>query len=91
MYSRNACIKPVSLANDRIDESDIGPLWAKHFSMIRDDVASKIIVLSLVYIIEDKARMGTADGDWSGRVSRELRLHGIPADEFWEIQRAAAR
>ncbi len=89
MYARNICIKATSVASDRIEDCQIGPLWTKHFSMIGDDVASKIIVLSLVYIIEDKAKKRATNGDWSDRVSQELRRHGIPADEFWEIHSAS--
>jgi hypothetical protein len=90
MYARNVCVNPVSFANDRIGDSDIGPLWAKHFSMIGNEVASKIIVLSLVYIIEDKAKASAANGDWLARVSHLLRQQGIPRDQFWEIQSAVS-
>jgi hypothetical protein len=81
--------KRVSIVDDSIEDSDIGPLWAKHFPMIADDVGSKIIVLALLYIIEDKATASTTDGDWSDRVSQELRRYGIPVDQFWEIQSAS--
>jgi len=69
---------------DQIDDAEIGRLWAKHFSQ-RADVKSKTVVLSLVYIIEEKAKMRASDGDWSDHISQELRRYGIPADEFWEI------
>jgi len=81
----------MSLADDRIDDCDIGPLWGKHFSKIGEDAGSKTIVLALVYIIEDKAKAGAVDGDWTDRVCQELRRHAIPPDEFWEIQSAASR
>lgn len=51
-----------------------------------ENLGSKVIVLSLVHIIEDKARNGVTNGDWSDLVLRELRRYGIPPDEFWEIQ-----
>lgn len=81
----------MSLAADRIDDRDIGPLWARHFPKIGDDFGSKIIVLALVYIIEGKANAYATDGDWSDRVFRELRRFGIPPDPFWEIHSAASR
>ena len=81
----------MSLADDRIEDADIGPYWAKHFPRIGLDVRSKTLVLALVYIIEDKARAATVDGDWSAGVSVELRRHGIPADQFWEIHSVASR
>ena len=89
MYARNICIKATTGVNKRIEDADIGPLWTKHFSMISDDVASKIIVLSLVYLLEDKAKSRAVDGDWSDRISHELRRHGIRADEFWQIHSAS--
>jgi hypothetical protein len=89
MYARNVSINPTFIANERIEDSDIGSLWAKHFHMIGDDVASKIIVLSLVYIIEDKAKKRATAGDWSDRVSQELRRYHIRPDQFWEIHSAS--
>ena len=81
----------MSLADDRIDDEDIGPLWAEHFPKIGERVGSKVIVLWLVYIIENKAKAGTTDGDWSDRVFQELRRFAIPPDEFWEIQSTTQR
>jgi hypothetical protein len=81
----------MSIADDQIDDSDIGPLWAEHFSRIGEDSGSKVIVLSLVYIIEDKAKTAADADNWPDRVSRELRKHGIPPDEFSEIQGASSR
>ena len=52
---------------------------------------SKVIVLWLVYIIENKTKTGTTDGDWSDRVFQELKRFGIPPDEFWEIQSTTER
>jgi len=81
----------MSLADDRIEDHDIGPLWAEHFPKIGENGSSKVIVLSLVYIIEDKAKTGTTDADWSDKVLQQLRLFGIPSDEFWEIQSTTNR
>jgi hypothetical protein len=85
------CIKPISRSNERIEDSDIGPLWAKHFPSIGQDPGSKLIVLTLVYMIEDIAKAATVDGNWSDRVSQELRRYGIPADQFREIHSASSR
>src|SRR5688572_9906530 len=82
----SGCIKSMSIADDRIEDNDIGPLWIAHFSKIGENARSKVIVLALVYIIEDKAKIGTTDSDWSNVISQELRRYGIPPSEFWEIQ-----
>lgn len=55
----------MSLADDTIDDSDIGPLCSNHFPRIGENAGSKVIVLSLVYIIEDQAKTGAANGNWS--------------------------
>ena len=44
----------MSLADDRIDDNDIAPLWVEHFSRIGECPGSKVIVLALVYIIHRK-------------------------------------
>jgi hypothetical protein len=77
----------MSIADDRIDDADIGPMWTKHFPRITNEVVSKTLVLTLVYLIEDKAKVA-ADVDWSDHVSRELRKYGIPSEQFWEIYSA---
>jgi hypothetical protein len=75
----------MAIVDEIIDDADIGPLWSKHFPRIAHDVGSKTLVLALVYIIEDKAKASASGGDWSDHVSTELRRHGIPSDQFWEI------
>src|SRR5262245_27948627 len=72
----NGCIQAIKEEIDRatgpenqqrhtngLHESDIGPLWAKHFSKIDSDVGSNTIVFALAYIIEDKAKASAIDGD----------------------------
>ena len=56
MYARTDCIRNMSLAHDKIEDANIGPLWANHFSKTGVDIGSKTLVLALVYIIEDKAQ-----------------------------------
>jgi hypothetical protein len=81
----------MSLADDRIEDDDIGPLWAEHFYKIGERVGSKVIVLALVSIIERKAKTALTAGDWSDRVFQELRRYSIPPDQFWEIQSTMQR
>jgi hypothetical protein len=81
----------MALADNHIEDRDIGPLWTEHFSKNRKNTESKRIVLALVYTIERKAKTGATTGDWSDRVFQELRRYGIPPDEFWEIQSTTQR
>jgi hypothetical protein len=81
----------MSIADDRIDDAHFGLLWTKHFPKIGVDIGSNTLVLALVYIIEDKAKAASTGSDWSDRVSQQLRQHGIPPDEFWEIHSEASR
>ena len=81
----------MTTTEDRIDDSDIGRLWAKHFPKIGDDVGSKTFVLAIVYMIKDKTKANANDGNWSDRILRELRRFGIPSNQFWEIQSASSR
>jgi hypothetical protein len=46
----------MSIADDGIEDCEIGLLWAEQFTKIATDAGSSVIVLSLVYIIERKAK-----------------------------------
>ena len=43
----------MSLADDHIDDKDIGPFWAEHFPKLGENLGPKVIVISLLYIIEE--------------------------------------
>jgi hypothetical protein len=73
------------IADAKIDDADIGPMWARHFPRIGVDVKSKTLVLALVYMIEDRARTRADGGDWPDCIPQDLRRYGVPLDQFWEI------
>jgi hypothetical protein len=76
----------MSIADDRIEDCEIGLLWAEQFTKIATDAGSRVIVLSLVYIIEGKVKVGERDGDWRDRVHNELRHYNISPDEFGKFK-----
>jgi hypothetical protein len=47
--------------------TDIGPLWAKHFPRIGDDVVSKTRILTLVYLTRYVRKLLAGLGDGTGQ------------------------
>jgi hypothetical protein len=54
----------MSLADDRIDDCDVGPLWAEHYPQRIDNILSKALCLILFYVIADRAHSIYPHGDW---------------------------
>jgi hypothetical protein len=46
-----------------LNDEDIRPLWAEHYSKRNDDVCSKTLCLTLCLIIERKVARNIGNGD----------------------------
>jgi hypothetical protein len=75
----------MSLADDRIDDCDIGPWWAEHYPKRIDNILSKALCLILFYVIADRAHSIYPYGDWSDKLEHALRFYGVPKDQYYEI------
>jgi len=77
----------MSLADDRIEDQDIGPLWAEHYPKRIDDVCSKTLCLALCLIIERKAARNFGDGELIDGIHHMLAAFGISKEQFYELER----
>jgi hypothetical protein len=77
----------VSIADDRIDDDEIGPMWAEHYPKHKSHVFSKALVIVLCKILRNKAQHGIAYGDWSDKCHHVLVQFGIPKEQFQEIEK----
>ena len=75
----------MSLADDRIEDRDIGPLWAEHYPKGKDDVCSRILCRILCLMIENKAARNLGDGDLMVAIHRLLAVFGIAEAQFYEV------
>ena len=53
----------MSLADDRIEDRDIGPLWTEHYPKGKDHARSRTLCRILCLMIENKAARNLGDGD----------------------------
>ena len=79
----------MSIADDRIEDKDIGPLWAEHYPKRYDRLSSKALCLVLFYIIADRARVIFPRDELSDQLRRACELLGVPRREFYEIGKDA--
>jgi hypothetical protein len=79
----------MSIADDRIEDKDIGPLWAEHYPKRYDRLSSKAVCLMLFYIITDRAQVLFPGGELSDQLCRACELFDVPREQFYEIGKDA--
>ena len=67
----------MSLADDRIDDKDIGPLWAAHFSQRHGSMRSLTLCFTLLLILQSKAERRP--------INDVLREFNIPLRDFDQV------
>ena len=77
----------MSLADDRIEDRDIGPLWAEHYPKGKDHARSRTLCRILCLMIENKAARNLGDGDLMVAIHRMLAGFGIAEDQFYEVEK----
>jgi hypothetical protein len=71
---------------DRLEDQDIGPLWAEHYPRRKDEHKSQTRCLDLCVIIKRKAVSAIpGNNNWYDRVSQILAKFGIPENQFWGV------
>jgi hypothetical protein len=71
---------------EKIEDSDIGPLWAEHYPKRKQRVASETLCLTLMHIVIDRARSIIPYGDWSDKLHHALQRFQVPKDQFIDFE-----
>jgi len=53
---------------DRLDNEDIGMIWARHFPKRAESGSSRSLCLSLAMVLRLRARSMTHQSDWSDKL-----------------------
>jgi hypothetical protein len=77
----------MSLADARIEDRDIGPLWAEHYPKGKDNTRSRTLCRVLCLMIENKAARDLGDDDLMVAIHRLLAGFGIAEDQFYEVEK----
>jgi len=76
---------------EKIEDSDIGPLWAEHYPKRNQSFASETVCLMLMHIVNNRARSIIPYGDWSDKLHHVLQLFGVPHHQFIEFENEPKR
>jgi hypothetical protein len=64
---------------DRLDNEDIGVIWARHYPRRAESPASKSLCITLAMIIKQRASIFPEDTD---QLQRALAVTGVPREQF---------
>ena len=67
---------------DRLDNEEIGIIWARHYPKRTENASSMSLCLTLAMIIKQRAKSVVRDGDWSDKLQHVLATAGIPKEQF---------
>jgi N-acetyl-beta-hexosaminidase len=75
------------MIDDKIEDGDIGPLWAEHYPKRADRITSSALPDALV--IADRAHSIYPHGDWSDKLQHALRFYGVSKEQYYEVGKDA--
>jgi len=70
---------------DRLDNEEIGMIWARHFPKRAESGSSRSLCLSLAMVLRLRARSMTNQSDWSDKLEQILAEARIPNEQFATI------
>ena len=71
---------------DRLDNEEIGMIWARHFPKRAESGSSRSLCLSLAMVLRLRARSMTHQSDWSDKLEHILADARIPKEQFATIE-----
>ena len=71
---------------DRLDNEEIGIIWARHYPTRAESGSSRSLCLSLAMVIRLRARLMTQASDWSDKLEHVLANARIPKEQFATIE-----
>jgi hypothetical protein len=70
---------------DRLDNEDIGLIWARHYPKRTESQSSKSLCITLAMIVKQRAA-SNSNGDWADKLERALAAAGVPRDQFDSVE-----
>jgi hypothetical protein len=70
---------------DRLDDEDIGLIWARHYPKRSESQSSKSLCITLAMILKQRAA-SNSNGDWVDKLERALAVAGIPREQFDSVE-----
>ena len=71
---------------DRLDDEDIGIIWARHYPKRAERASSMSLCVTLAMIIRQRAKSVDQYSDWLTKLEHVLAMAHIPKEEFDRIE-----
>ena len=70
---------------DRLDNEDIGVIWARHYPRRAESQSSKSLCITLAIIIKQRALSIFPQDDRDDKLQRALAVTGVPREQFESV------
>jgi len=67
---------------DRLDDEDIGFIWARHYSKRAGQASSMSLCITLAMIIKQRAKSLHQYNGWVSKLEHALAAAHVPKDQF---------
>ena len=67
---------------DRLDDEDIGIIWARHYPKRAEQASSMSLCITLAMIIKQRAKSLHQYNDWPSKLEHALAAAHVPKDQF---------
>lgn len=71
---------------DRLDNEDIGLIWARHYPRRAENQSSKSLCITLAMIIKQRATSIFPQDDRADKLQRALAASGVPREQFESVE-----
>jgi len=71
---------------DRLDDEDIGIIWARHYPERREHPSSMSLCVTLAMIVKQRAKSIQQYHDWQTKLDHALAAAYIPKDQFDTVE-----
>jgi hypothetical protein len=74
---------------DRLDDEDIGIIWARHYPKRAERASSMSLCITLTMIIKQRAKSADQYTDWSDKLHHALAAARVPKEQFDTVETEA--
>ena len=75
---------------DRLDDEDIGIIWARHYSKRAERASSMSLCVTLTMIIKQRAKSVDQYDEWPAKLEHALALAHVPKEQFDTVENESA-
>jgi hypothetical protein len=75
---------------DRLDDEDIGIIWARHYPKRAERASSMSLCVTLAMIVKQRAKSVDQYSDWPAKLEHALATANIPKEQFETVETESA-